>query len=198
MKNRASVFFLLLLTSPTSEERRKKTKKTLSPFGFRLQLARSLLHPPLCRRGLALQLRLCALRQIGRGALDLLLRSGDGRGCAVRCVVDAPCGVSRCRGDGVRRLVCRGGELRRGLAVLREREREREREEKRKREREEEEREKRKKKRKKKRSVGRGGVDLTRKAMAIGSTSPKSPSGTLMGRFLSQRRTIVSSMYPWL
>ena len=98
----------------------------------------------------------------------------------------------------MRRLVCRGGELRRGLAVLREREREREREEKRKREREEEEREKRKKKRKKKRSVGRGGVDLTRKAMAIGSTSPKSPSGTLMGRFLSQRRTIVSSMYPWL
>lgn len=197
MKNRASVFFLLLLTSPTSEERRKKTKKTLSPFGFRLQLARSLLHPPLCRRGLALQLRLCALRQIGRGALDLLLRSGDGRGCAVRCVVDAPGGVSRCRGDGVRRLVCRGGELRRGLAVLREREREREkrrgreREEKRKRERGE-------KRNGKKRSVGRGGVDLTRKAMAIGSTSPKSRSGTLMGRFLSQRRTIISSMYPWL
>ena len=184
------------MTSPTSEERRKKTKKTLSPFGFRLQLARSLLHPPLCRRGLALQLRLCALRQIGRGALDLLLRSGDGRGCAVRCVVDAPGGVSRRRGDGVRRLVCRGGELRRGLAVLRERDREGE--EKRKRERrEEEEREKRKKKRKK-RSVGRGGVDLTRKAMAIGSTSPKSRSGTLMGRFLSQRRTIISSMYPWL
>ena len=115
----------------------------------------------------------------------------------MRCVVDAPGGASRRRGDGVRRLVCRGGELRRGLAVLRERDREGE--EKRKRERrEEEEREKRKKKRKKKRSVGRGGVDLTRKAMAIGSTSPKSRSGTLMGRFLSQRRTIISSMYPWL
>ena len=122
----------------------------------------------------------------------------------MRCVVDAPGGVSRRRGDGVRRLVCRGGELRRGLAVLRERDREgeekrkRERREEEEREREEEEREKRKKKRKKKRSVGRGGVDLTRKAMAIGSTSPKSRSGTLMGRFLSQRRTIISSMYPWL
>lgn len=88
--------------------------------------------------------------------------------------------------------------------MLRERDREgeekrkRERREEEEREREEEEREKRKKKRKKKRSVGRGGVDLTRKAMAIGSTSPKSPSGTLMGRFLSQRRMIISSMYPWL
>jgi hypothetical protein len=87
--------------------------------------------------------------------------------------------------------------------VLRERDREGEEKRKRGRREEEEREEKRKRERRekrngKKRSVGRGGVDLTRKAMAIGSTSPKSRSGTLMGRFLSQRRTIISSMYPWL
>ena len=109
-----------------------KKKKLYSPFRFRLELSGSLLHlrhgrvdPPLGRRGLALQRRLGALRQVRRGPLDLPLGARDGRGGAVRGVVNGLGGVARAlrrvaRGgrDGLGRLVRRGRDLRRGLAVL--------------------------------------------------------------------------------
>ena len=117
--------FFFFEVEKNRKKKSKQKKLSLSPFGFRLQLARSLLHPghgrvhpSPRRRGLALQLRLGALRQVGRGPLDLLLGPGDGRGGPVRRVVDALRRAARRGGDGLGRLVCRGGDLRRGLAVL--------------------------------------------------------------------------------
>lgn len=113
-----------MLFLPTSKNPNYR-KNSNSPSRLRLKLAGSFLDPgngrvdpPPCGRGLALQLRLGALRQIGGGALDLLLGSRHGRGGAVRGVVDPFGGVGGGRGDGVGCLVGGGGDLRRGLAVL--------------------------------------------------------------------------------